>query len=142
MIKRLWPLLFCFLSFFMTHAQSPKKDLESAIESLNKAMLSQDKSGLENLTADELSYGHSTGTIENKSEFVNNVLTGTVKFNSIEFTDQRIETTNDIGIVRTMANYKGNNGSATMDIKIGLLMIWRKQAGGWKLLARQGYKLP
>jgi len=126
----------------MTHAQSPKKDLESAIESLNKAMLSQDKSGLENLTADELSYGHSTGTIENKSEFVNNVLTGTVKFNSIEFTDQRIETTNDIGIVRTMANYKGNNGSATMDIKIGLLMIWRKQAGGWKLLARQGYKLP
>jgi ketosteroid isomerase-like protein len=25
--------------------------------------------------------------------------------------------------------------------KIGILAVWQKQDGGWKLLARQGYKL-
>jgi hypothetical protein len=100
-------------------------------------MISQDKSTLENLTADELSYGHSTGTIENKTEFVKNVLTGPTKFSSIDFTDQRIEITDDIGIVRDIAAYKGITNNAPLDIRIGLLMIWRKQGTNWKLLARQ-----
>jgi hypothetical protein len=126
----------------MANAQSSKKDLEVSIEALNKAMISQDKSALENLTADELSYGHSTGTIENKSEFVKNVLTGPTKFSSIDFTDQRIEITDNIAIVRDIATYKGITINAPLDIRIGLLMIWRKQGTNWKLLARQGYKLP
>lgn len=142
MISRIWCLLFCCLICLMANAQSSKKDLEVSIEALNKAMISQDKSALENLTADELSYGHSTGTIENKSEFVKNVLTGPTKFSSIDFTDQRIEITDNIAIVRDIATYKGITINAPLDIRIGLLMIWRKQGTNWKLLARQGYKLP
>jgi hypothetical protein len=142
MNSRLCCLLFCFLNCLTTNAQSSKKDLELSIEALNKAMISQDKSALENLTAEELSYGHSTGTIENKSEFVKNVLTGPTKFSSIDFTDQRIEITDNIAIVRDIAAYKGSNNSTPLDVKIGLLMIWRKQGANWKLLARQGYKLP
>ena len=30
----------------------------------------------------------------------------------------------------------------TTNIDIGILEVWQKQGGDWKLLARQGYKLP
>ena len=142
MTKRFWPVIFCLLSCFMTLAQSSKKDIESSIEALNKAMISQDKSMLEKLTSDELSYGHSTGLVENKSAFVNNVLTGPVKFSTIENSNQNIDLAGDVAIVRCFSAIKGINNGAPLDIKIGILMIWQKKRDDWKLLARQGYKLP
>jgi hypothetical protein len=33
------------------------------------------------------------------------------------------------------------DGKATTT-KIGVLQVWQKQDGGWKLLARQGFRLP
>ena len=44
--------------------------MAAAIESLRKAMVDADKSTLENLVATELSYGHSSGTMEDKAAFV------------------------------------------------------------------------
>jgi hypothetical protein len=42
-----------------------------AIEALRKAFFGQDKTQLEALCADELSYGHSDGRVENKAQFIN-----------------------------------------------------------------------
>jgi hypothetical protein len=140
--KRLSLLLFCFLCSFMANAQLNNKDVEVSIDALNKAIISQDKGMLEKLTADELSYGHSTGLIENKPEFEKNILTGTDKFQSIENTNQHIQIVDNIAIVRCVSAIKGTNNGAPLDLKIGLLMIWVKRSDGWKLLARQGYKLP
>ena len=32
-------------------------------------------------------------------------------------------------------------GGKVTDTKIGVVQVWQKQGGQWKLLARQGYKL-
>jgi ketosteroid isomerase-like protein len=97
---------------------------------------------LDKLTADKLSYGHSTGLVENKSEFEKNILSGTVKFSSIDNSNQSIEITDNVAIVRNITAIKGTNKGVPLDLKIGILMIWQKQGADWKLLARQGYKLP
>lgn len=142
MANRLWPIMFCLLTCIGANAQSSKKDIESSIEALNKAMISPDKSMLENLTADELSYGHSTGVVEDKSAFEKGILTGPVKFSSIDNTNQSIDIAENVAIVRCISAIKGSNNGALLDIKIGILMIWQKRGANWKLLARQGYKLP
>jgi hypothetical protein len=33
-------------------------------------------------------------------------------------------------------------GTPDLDARIGALQVWQKQDGGWKLLARQGFRLP
>ena len=142
MTSRFLLFLFCIISFPAVNAQSAKKDIELSIDALNKAMISPDKSSLDNLTADALSYGHSTGIVENKQEFEKNVLTGPVKFTSIENTNQTIDIADNTAIVRFYSAIKGSNNGAVLDLKIGILMIWQKQGDHWKLLARQGYKLP
>ena len=43
--------------------------VEQAVETLRKAMLAADKAKLESLVADQLSYGHSGGTIQDKMDF-------------------------------------------------------------------------
>jgi ketosteroid isomerase-like protein len=139
---RLCLLIACLLSFWKTNAQTVNTEVEMSIANLNAAMISKDKSTLEKLTADELSFGHSTGVVENKSEFVQNVLSGPTTFTSIDISNQNINPAGDITIVRNITTISGNSKGQPLNIKIGVLMIWKKQGGNWKLLARQGFKLP
>jgi propanediol utilization protein len=142
MNNRLRMLLFCLFYCVAVHAQETTKEIELSIDALNKAMISQDKSTLEKLTAEELSYGHSTGLVENKSSFENNILTGPDRFSSIEMSNQDIKISGNIAIVRNIGVIKGTTKGTVLDVRIGILMIWQKQGEQWKLLARQGYKLP
>jgi ketosteroid isomerase-like protein len=141
MTRRLLLCIMLFTCFIKTEAQSWDKEVEASIASLNKAMIEQDKSTLEKLTATELSYGHSTALIENKTEFVTDVLSGPVKFSKIESTNQQLSKADNIVLVRNLSNFQGIKNGAPMDLKIGILMVWRKQSDHWELLARQGYKL-
>ena len=142
MANRIFTLMFSFLVYVSANAQKPEKDIETSIETLNKAMISQDKSMLEKLTAEDLSYGHSTGVVQNKSEFIKDVLSGPVKFFQIDNANQMITVTDNTATVRNICSIKGTRDGSALDLKIGILMIWIKKGDGWKLLARQGYKLP
>jgi hypothetical protein len=141
MTHRILLLMFCFFSYENTDAQSWKKDIESSIDALNKATISQDKPMLDKLTAEELSYGHSTGLVENKTAYLKDILTGPTHFFQIDNADQTINLADDVAIVRNICSIKGTKDGAPLDIKIGILMIWKKAGADWKLVARQGYKL-
>jgi len=142
MANRIFTLILSFLIFTSTNAQKPEKEIESSVETLNKAMISADKSILEKLTAEDLSYGHSTGVIQNKSEYIKDILSGPVKFFQIDNADQTIIVTDNTATVRNICSIKGTRDGAPLDLKIGILMVWIRKGDGWKLLARQGYKLP
>jgi ketosteroid isomerase-like protein len=139
---RLCLLLVCLLSFRITDAQSLINEVETSIGNLNTAIISKDKPMLEKLTAEELSFGHSTGVIQDKSAFVNDVLSGPTKLIRIDISNQSINLVDDIAIVRNISSISGTNKGMPLELKIGVLMIWRKLEGNWKLLARQGFKLP
>mgnify|MGYP003497332834 FL=1 len=73
------------LSVSAINAQSKQeKAVTNAVEQLRIAMVDGNKSQLENLTSDKLSYGHSGGKIEDKNSFVNNITTGGSDFVSID----------------------------------------------------------
>jgi hypothetical protein len=142
MTNRFLAIICCFLSCLTATAQSAKQDIETSIDALYKAMISQDKSILDKLTAEELSYGHSTGLVENKSEFEKNIMTRATNFTTIDNSNQSVNITDHLAIVRSITSFKGSNSAGPLDVKIGILMIWQKQGEQWKLLARQGFKLP
>lgn len=142
MTNRLLLGLLCLFLYLNSQAQ-PKKDIESSVAALTNAMLKQDRAALEKLTADELSYGHSTGAVEDKTLYIKNILSGSPKFSEISNSDQTISMAGDNAIVRNISSIKGTRPDGTpLEIKIGVLMIWKKSGNEWKLLARQGYKLP
>ncbi len=139
---RLCLLVTCFLTFGFTGGYCQQQEIETSIGNLNTALIAKDKSVLDKLTSEDLSFGHSTNVIQDKSEFMNDVLTGPTIYQKIDITNQTIHVAGDIAIVRNVSSITGTNKGAPLDIKIGVLMIWKKTDGNWKLLARQGFKLP
>ena len=112
-----------------------------AVETLRQAMLRQDKAKLEILLADQVSYSHSSGVVQNKAEMIDGVMTrkGTVK--SIDFPELKVAVVGNAAISRHLWVSESEADGKTTNTRIGILEVWQKQDGGWKLLARQGYKL-
>jgi ketosteroid isomerase-like protein len=113
-----------------------------AVDALTKAMVSLDKAQLEALTAPQLSYGHSAGRIENQKEFVDFLMAETSKFRFIDLSEQTIQMAGNDAIVRhLMVGETQNRAGQVNPVRIGVLQVWQKQDGNWKLLARQAYRL-
>lgn len=114
--------------------------IENTVTQLYAAMVEKDKAVLQELTMEKLTYGHSSGTIENQSEYVDGVLNGAFQFSSITPVDQTVSTSGDIGLVRHIFEANGTNNGNPAKVRIGCLIIFQKE-GQWKLLARQAFKL-
>lgn len=112
-----------------------------AVEALRKALLDKDKSRLEQLTAEQLSYGHSDGRVQTKSEFIDGVMTGKAVVKSLTFPDLKMGLASNAAIARHIYASESETDGKPNSVRIGVLAVWQKQDGNWKLLARQGYKL-
>ncbi len=114
--------------------------IAQAVEALRKAIFGQDKTQLEAHAADQLSYGHSDGRVQNKAEFIEGVMTRKAIVKSITLSDHTITVVGNDAIARhTWASESETDGKPT-STKIGVLQVWQKQGGNWKLLARQGFR--
>lgn len=114
----------------------------AAVAALTKAMLAADKAKLESLVADQLSYGHSSGRLEDKAAFVEVVASKKTVYKSIELSKQTITIAGNDAIVRHAWESESGTGDGKWNVaKIGVLQVWQKQGGSWKLLARQAFKV-
>ena len=112
-----------------------------AVEELRTAMLAADKSKLLALAADGLSYGHSSGKLETKAEYAEPIAAKTTVYKTLTFTDQKISVVGNNAIVRNTFTSDVESGGKPQSVTIGVLQVWQKEAGGWKMLARQAFKL-
>jgi ketosteroid isomerase-like protein len=113
-----------------------------AVAALTKAMLTADKAKLESLVSDQLSYGHSGGVIQDKKDFVEVIATKKSVYKSIELSKQTVAVAGNNAIVRHAWESESGTGDGKWNVsKIGVLQVWQKEPSGWKLLARQAFKV-
>jgi Domain of unknown function (DUF4440) len=132
-------LLFIVLN---TNGQKKKETaVAAAAEQLRLAMISGNRAALEAITAPQLSYGHSSGTVESQKDFVEKIASGKSDFVRIDITEQTISISSKTAIVRHQLLAATNDGGKPGEVKLKVLQVWQKQRGGWKLLARQAVKM-
>ena len=142
-MKKLILFFFSLLtSFSMTFAQAKQEQaVLNAVELLRKAMVDADSVMLDKLISPKLSYGHSGGHIDDKTEFVQKIVSGKSDFVTLEFPEQSISISKNTAIVRHKFNAVTNDNGKPGEVHLAVLLIWQKQHGQWKLLARQAVKV-
>lgn len=113
-----------------------------SVETLRKGLLEADRSKLEQVAAAQISYGHSDGRVQNKEEFIQGVMTRKQTVKSLEFPELKIAVVGNAAIARHIYLAQSELDGKATTTRIGALQVWQKQDGGWKLLARQGFRLP
>ena len=134
-------IVFLIMNTIVVAQAKDEKDVGNAVEQLRTAMVNADKAVLEKLTSDKLSYGHSSGHIDDQKEFVEKLTTGASDFVTIDLSEQTISISDKVAIVRHTLHAKTNDGGKPGEAHLKVLLIWQKQKDGWRLLARQAIKL-
>jgi hypothetical protein len=112
------------------------------VETLRKALLEADRTKLEQVAAKEISYGHSDGRVETKEQFLHGVMTRKQTVKSLAFPELKVAVVGNAAVVRHIYLSDSELEGKATTTRIGALQVWQKQDGGWKLLARQGFRLP
>lgn len=141
MKKIIVSLLFLFSVSWLNAQTKNEKNVAAAAERLRIAMIDGNRAQLEELVTDKLSYGHSGGAIDDKKTFVEKIASGQSDFVTIDITEQQISVSGKTAIVRHILKAKTNDGGKPGEVHLRILLVWQKQGGQWKLLARQAVKM-
>ena len=123
------------------HAESADEAaVQKAIDNLVKALVAADKAALEAVTSDQLSFGHASARTETKAEFVRNILDKKPIYKSVTIEDPKISVAGNNAVARYTAAVEAEAGGKEISLKLGVMTVWVKDGGTWKLLAHQSFK--
>jgi hypothetical protein len=106
------------------------------------AMLKADVAALEKLLAADLSYAHSSGAVQTKDEFVNDLKTGTLKYVSIEPRDQKVRVYGTVAVVTGGAAVHIIQRGTDQSFQLRYTNVQVLRNGAWQMVAWQATRLP
>ena len=134
-------VVFC-LNITFTNAQTADEiKVAETMETLRKAIIDPDKAFLEKIIHEDLSYGHSSGTIETKAMLIESLVSNNSDFKTMDLTEQTVKVVGKTTIVRHKLFAETANKGVPSTTKLNVLLIFTKVKGEWKLLARQAAKI-
>lgn len=137
-------ILFVIYGFVMT-AQT-----KATVEVLSRTRLLQytvfgtkDSLILEDLFAKDATYGHSGGKVETRDEAIRNIVKNkSVYEKADDIAGYNVTMHDDIAVVRHLFEAVENKDDGSKSkLNLSLMLVWVKEKGKWKLLARQTVKL-
>lgn len=128
----------------IVHGQSDSVLLKETVVKLDKAMTGKDYGALQELLHKDVSFGHSTGWIQTKTDVLNDLKSGKLHYAKMDRTGVYVAAMNDgWALVRSNAQAEGVTEGKPFSVRLHVLHVWIKDGTGqWQLVARQATKLP
>jgi hypothetical protein len=145
-VKKLFVILLLLVVVFANAqtAASPmgieEQKLFTTIKEFHQAMVKKNTVSINQQTDKALSYGHSNGWVETKSELISNLETGYIGYSSYKEDSVQVVINANVAHARFIAdiNASMNGNNATYHLKV--LEVWVKKGKRWLLFARQAVK--
>ncbi len=104
-------------------------------------LLVKKESIIESYIDDNLSYGHSNGWIETKTEMIKNLETGYTSYKSIKEDSIKVTIKGNVAHTRFVGDYTvALNGGNYVTYRLKVLEVWVKRNKNWKIFARQAIR--
>ncbi|PWK45481.1 MULTISPECIES: nuclear transport factor 2 family protein [unclassified Pseudomonas] len=140
-VKLLVGFLCLFSGYVAAAPASGEKEVASAVDHLTQAMLHKNITELKALTAENLTYGHSSGKVQDKTDFIADIETGKSAFKTLEMQNQTISVSGDVALVRNHFSAQALKGTEVVPTEIENFQIWQKKSGQWLLVGRQAFRI-
>lgn len=136
---------FLFSLFIVFQAEAQEKQLvalKKVCRSLDSCLSRASTDYLKNILHPSLSFGHSNGLIENKTELLEHLQTQYLKYTEIIALDTpKIIQLKKLATVRRTIAVKGTLQGKNFETKLRVMETWVKKGRNWLLLNRQSAKI-
>ncbi len=133
--------LFLLNLTFINAQSADEMKVSETIATLRQAIIDADKIILAKILHEDLSYGHSSGTIDTKAMFIESLVSGNSDFKTMDLTEQTIKIVGKNAIIRHKLFAETVNKGIASTTKLNVLLVFTKVKGNWVLLARQGARI-
>jgi hypothetical protein len=138
-MKKILSLLLLF-GFVFANAQTEEEKLTTALKEFHQALVNKNTTSINQQTDKALSYGHSNGWVETKTDVIKDLETGYIVYHSYKEDSLKIMINESIANVRFVADISATLNGNNTDVHLKVLEVWVKKGKRWILFARQGVK--
>ncbi len=131
------------LFFFIVASVSAQTDEEKLIVTLkefHQALVNKNTAFINQQTDKALSYGHSNGWVETKTDMLNDLETGYIVYHSYKEDSLNIVINDNLANARFTADLNVTLKGNTSVFHLKVLEVWVKKGKSWLLFARQAIK--
>jgi hypothetical protein len=131
------------LSTTFSFAQSKEEKVWARVEALTKAVFeTKDSAALVDLVSEHVTYGHSNGNLEDKKTMVSKAVASKTEYKNRNFERVSIDINDDAAIIRHNFRATSIENGKESPLDLGILQVWKKEKGKWRIWARQAVRIP
>jgi hypothetical protein len=139
-MKKYCCILFIALSPVVLFAQNGKEGvIMMKMLALKNALLSRDSVVLNDLLANDVSYGHTNGMIQTKAQLIRSVMSREQDYKNIVPSDMKIRLYDNTAVVTMKSTVNMIYEGSPLDINMYVTLVWVFK-NKWQLVARQSVK--
>ncbi|MBK9483802.1 MAG: nuclear transport factor 2 family protein [Chitinophagaceae bacterium] len=132
-------ILFFFLVAFAS-AQTDEEKLVTTVKEFHQALVNKNTVSINQQTDKALSYGHSNGWVENKTDIIKDLETGYISYQGFKEDSITVAINGNMANVRFVADITATMKATTTTFHLKVLEVWVKKGKRWVLFARQAVK--
>jgi hypothetical protein len=138
MRKLLLILLLLMVGF--ANAQTEEAKVITTLKEFHQALVSKNTVSINQQTDKALSYGHSNGWVETKTDMIKDLETGYITYHSYKEDSLNITINGSMANARFVADVSATLKGNTTTFHLRVLEVWVKKGKRWLLFARQAVK--
>lgn len=131
-------MFFFFIAF--VNAQTEEEKLITTVKEFHLALVNKNTVSINQQTDKALSYGHSNGWVETKTDVIKDLETGYISYQVFKEDSITLAINGNLANVRFVADITANLKGTTSSFRLRVLEVWMKKGKRWILFARQAVK--
>lgn len=121
-------------------AQSDEEKLTVTLKEFHQAMVTKNTMSINQQTDKALSYGHSNGWVETKTDMIKNLESGYINYHSYKEDSLQVMINGNVANTRFIADINVTLNGINGNYHLKVLEVWVKKGKRWLLFARQAIK--
>ena len=133
-------ILFSLLCVGTFGQQTNEEKLTATVKEFHQALVKKNTVSINQQTDKALSYGHSNGWVQTKTDLIKDFETGYISYQSFKEDSITVIINGNMANVRFIADITATMKAATNTYHLKVLEVWVKKGKRWVLFARQAVK--
>lgn len=121
-------------------AQTDEQKVTTTLKEFHQALVNKNTVSINQQTDKALSYGHSNGWVETKTDMINNLEKGYMRYNSYKEDSIAVTINGNMANARFVADIKATLNGKDGVYHLKVLEVWVRKGKRWVLFARQAVK--
>lgn len=139
-MKYIFTILFLSLSICVVAQTADEQKLLTTVKEFHQALVNKNTISINQQTDKALSYGHSNGWVETKTDMIKNLETNYISYKSFKEDSIKVSSNGNIANVRFVAAIDASLKDSRTTYNLKVLEVWVKKGKRWLLFARQSVK--